>query len=490
VDVWDRCKRRWSYEYIWKIRTPQHPAAVLGGETHGHLESWLDRSTPPPFDVKSGAIAIHMIKNCPLPGTGVVERRFWFRTPLGHVYTGFIDWSGWWNDNGAGLWMPTVLDHKTSGNLNWAKTEEELHNDIQAVLYSVVAFIGFNTDTLRLFWNYGETKLKMKAYATKTVKTVVHLPVVMAKFNNVIEPEAAQMIAHREAGTDPMTFPVSPQSCGDFGGCPHKNRCNLSPMAQLGGTMTGQQPTMQQRMAALPTNGTAMNQPQLPAQPTALPGMQQPAALPGQPAAALPGHQVNTAGAATVLPGQQPTALPGQQPAALPVNLGSIPGQQPAALPGQQPAALPGQGPGQMAPAALPGQGPGQMAPAALPGQGPGQMAPAALPGAQQPAALPGVQQPAALPGQQQAAPPQQAYAPDVAPNPPESTQAQPPAEDPAKGKPGRPPGARNKAKTLTVEQQVYMGGVYAAMGIGNVPTENLATAGEAALTVFNTKFG
>jgi hypothetical protein len=232
LGTWDLCKRRWAYEYIWKIRSPPHPSAVLGTKVHSLLEAWLRDGTVPqpisqdPMDIKAARIATRMITTLVnhgvQPGHGVVERRFYLRTRRGHYYTGFIDWSGIFTDM-----MPTVLDHKTSSNVTrYGKTAADLHNDIQAVLYAVAGFVGFGVDTLRLFWNYGETKGR---FMTKPVETIVHLPVVANKFESVIEEEAAIIVAHKKAETHPECFPQNVDSCGAFGGCPHRQRCNPQP---------------------------------------------------------------------------------------------------------------------------------------------------------------------------------------------------------------------------------------------------------------------
>jgi hypothetical protein len=98
--------------------------------------------------------------------------------------------------------------------------------------------------------------------------------------------------------------------------------------------------------------------------------------------------------------------------------------------------------------------------------------------------------------GVPQQPPPQQAYAPDVAPNPPE-TGAQVPQQEAAtagaasKAGPGRPAGSRNTKKTFTIEQQVFLTGIQG--GISNPQwngkVELLLAAGNAALEAFQTKF-
>jgi hypothetical protein len=79
-----------------------------------------------------------------------------------------------------------------------------------------------------------------------------------------------------------------------------------------------------------------------------------------------------------------------------------------------------------------------------------------------------------------------------VAPNPPETGAAPPPpteAAEPKTGR-GRPKGVKNK--TLTVEQQVFVAGVAAAMQspAWDGSSALLVQAGDLAVEAFNAKYG
>jgi hypothetical protein len=467
IDKYDLCKRKWAFEYIWKLRQPPNASALLGLKVHDHLEKWLRDATPPPADTKAGKIATKMLVHLPPPGSGVVERHFYMQSARGIFYTGKIDWSA------IIALMATVIDHKTSGDINkYGLTEADLPTNIQAVMYAMAAFAGFNTDTVRLFWNYGETKGR---FATKPVSTVVHLPVIAPRFE-VIEEVAAEMVWHRNANTQPFSFPPTPDACGAYGGCPHRDRCNLTDAEMIGGLMETPGQTMEERMRAT-TPGANGTPPQTgaPPQPGAPP--QQPAQQPPQP------------GVAPQQPMQQQPAPP--QPGQQPMQQPGIPGAAPIQQPGVQ------QPPLQQAPLQQPPlqQAPLQQAPMQPPGPMP--MAPPGPP--QQPAGAPpppgqlapGQQPPqpgqVAPPGPDVGTPP---YAPDLAPNPPESGVVAPDAPAAEAGKKGRPPGSRNK--TLTIDQQVFMIGVTAAINAGGpgTPQEQLMQAGELALSAFKAKFG
>lgn len=428
IERYDLCKRRWAFEYIAGIRPPPHPSAKLGLEIHHELEHWLRSARPPNKDTKAGRIAARMIKHLPPPGTGTVERDFYFTTKNGHHYTGFIDWSGVFES------WPTTIDHKSTSNLQNAKTEVNLHNDVQAALYTLAGCAGFGTDEMQLFWNYGCTT--GRDAEVRPVKTRVKLSVVSEKFERIIEPTAAEMIELRVQAPDPMSFPPTSSACGAFGGCPHQQRCNLSAKERLFGTMN-QPPTLASRMASFPSagNGFAAN------------GFAPPPPPPGQ---------------APQAPPQMPAAPP-QAPA----PQGFVMPQQGGFAPPTPPQAQPSS---QAAPS-------GAFVPPSTPTQQAGAFAPPAP-----------AQAPPATPQQQLT------FSPEQAPNPPESGQVMPPAPEGAgKRSRGRPAGAKNKVKDEGGfdRETLFANAMFAMVQSPhwNGSPEMLFNAGEAALAAFDAKF-
>jgi hypothetical protein len=240
IDVFDQCKRKWAFQYILKIRSPPHPSAVLGSAVHAHLEQWLKYAVPPPQDSRAGLIATKMLVNLPPPGTGAVEKKFFMETARGHNYNGIIDWTG------LHLQRPTVIDHKTTSDWRYAKSENDLHSDTQGIIYAVAGLSGFGTEEIDLFWNYGLTGGRSD---TKSVKTTVHLTLVMEKFETVIEETAAEVLALYKQRPNPLDLPPTPSACSAYGGCPHQQRCNLTAEERIRGIMaTGQ--SMAERMKA------------------------------------------------------------------------------------------------------------------------------------------------------------------------------------------------------------------------------------------------
>ena len=319
TERFDRCKRRWGLEYIAGIRFPPHPSAQLGTDVHAVLEDWLAKGKPPNLKTKQGRIAARMIRNLPPPGTGITERRFYFTTHSGIHWTGFIDWSGIFHD------WPTVVDHKTTSNLGYAKTEQELLCDIQALTYTVAGCLGFQVDNLQLLWNYGSTKGQFEDHP---VYVRTHLPIVVEQFETVLEPMTHEMVWHRRNRTDPMLLPANPLACEDYGGCPHQHICQITPEQRTEALMNAPaQPTLAARLSNMPTfappGGTPSNIGGVPPHVYNQPPQAAPAFAPpqqgyqAQPPQPLPGF-ASPAPQGYAQPQQPPQAAPGfaapQQP--------------------------------------------------------------------------------------------------------------------------------------------------------------------------------
>lgn len=459
LEKYVRCHRAWAFEYIGGLRPPPKPSAELGTHVHAILEAWLMYGTPPDIRTKAGKIAAKMIANLPLPGTGVTERSSWFVTRNGFAYTFKIDWSGIF------FQWPTIIDHKTTGSLEWAKTEAGLHCDVQAVTYTIAGCLGFAVDDIQLMWNYGTTKDKDPIVVP--VRTRMRLQIAQEKFERVVEPIAAEIVAARTSRLNPHAFPPNPDACGDFGGCPHKHICNLTQEERLRALMNDQgQPTLAARLSTMPQGGFVP---------------------PGNGYAPPP----NGAPAAGYAPVQQQGFVPPQPQQQQPQQLQQP--QQPQQLQ-QQPQYVAPPQQGFVPPQATTNfQPPQPGAPAAQAAFVPPQ-------GTQMPLAFPSpVQQGIFPPGSPTVVPP---FNPNQGPNPPESG-AQMPQQQQASGEPektkrgrGRPRKAddetQNVAPVVELAKQIYADGVVNFMRNPNWngSIEQLIWAGDIALQAFHARFG
>lgn len=234
------CPRKWWYQSILGLPTPQNASAALGEAVHGQLEKYLNDGTPPDTSKPEGRIAEAGLKFLPAPGTVFTEVPMHGTdrnkkepgaddVPLpgamprlvvaGMPVNGYIDVLDVSADS------PVVLDHKTTGDLKWAKTESDLREDVQMVLYGsyaldVVASMGVEVDTVTVGHIVYLTKGAPLAKPTKVTLTRDHLALERKKIAETVE----DMKETAKART-PNAVPGEASSCNKFGGCHFKDKC-------------------------------------------------------------------------------------------------------------------------------------------------------------------------------------------------------------------------------------------------------------------------
>ena len=215
------CPRKWGWQYLDGHKPKSTAAAELGKEVHAILEKWLQYGTPPDPHTKPGKIAAAMVKQLPTPGKHLeVERKFQFEL-RGHHYRGFVD-LGYWKQRDSGVWV--VHDHKTTGDLMWALTEEELIHDIQAILYAKEAMDRHDVDEVELSWLYARTRSSPKP--TPRV-TKIHRDDVESGIE-VIETYTNEMAEIRAQKLPVLELEPNVMACGNFGGCDFVGKCQLT----------------------------------------------------------------------------------------------------------------------------------------------------------------------------------------------------------------------------------------------------------------------
>ena len=219
VQTFSDCKRKWAWRYVEGIETQPNAAAALGGAVHAELQKYLEGGEID-FTSETGYIAASGLEHLPKPGTvGIlVEQEFHFEGPSGHSYLGYKD-----------LELPGIIyDHKTTSDLRWQKTAEDLKKDIQAILYATDYFRKCpNEDEVELRWVYYQTKNTKKSAVTQLR---VNQTETWNRFLGV-EEIAEQM---SEAATKrALELPPSINHCSAYGGCPYEGNCNLSPFDKM-----------------------------------------------------------------------------------------------------------------------------------------------------------------------------------------------------------------------------------------------------------------
>lgn len=219
VQTFVNCPRAWSWRYIEGVADTPSPAAEKGRAVHAALEKYLAGGTID-FTDEIGYIAAAGVEHLPKPGTPglLIEQEFHFEGPSGHTYLGYKD-----------LEEPGIIyDHKTTSDLRWQKTEEELASDLQATLYAVDYFRKNPEDpAVELRWVYYQTKNTRKSAVTRTRVTQTET---WQRFL-AIEKTAEDMEVASTLRA--LELPPNIKHCDAYGGCPHQGRCNLSPFDKM-----------------------------------------------------------------------------------------------------------------------------------------------------------------------------------------------------------------------------------------------------------------
>jgi hypothetical protein len=122
IKTWRQCNRKWWYEKVAKIRQPTTKGQQLGTDVHELLEHYVEHGKVLP-DTLAGEIAraalpmVNMDAKC--------EHQFTLPLIDGIVATGRIDFTN----------VGVIEDLKTTSNMRYAKSSEELRSDPQAIIY-------------------------------------------------------------------------------------------------------------------------------------------------------------------------------------------------------------------------------------------------------------------------------------------------------------------------------------------------------------------
>ncbi len=247
VSTFELCPRKWAFLKIEKLEDPPSRFAQFGTETHAHLEEWFMFSRLPP-ETKTGRCARAILRHLPPPQTPRIDIEHEINVENGGVpFKGFIDVRILNRDP-----RPLVSDHKTTGDLKWAKAPEDLPDDVQATIYAHDTMIESGVDAVDLQWTYGT---RDRARSLPVVRTVTR-----AEITPRIEKTAESVQVMRELyeqQTPALDIEPDVRGCEAFGGCPFRDRCNLTPQKRMRSIMEQEHNAFVEKLKALKGNGAA-----------------------------------------------------------------------------------------------------------------------------------------------------------------------------------------------------------------------------------------
>lgn len=206
----------------------------------GQLQPYLRDGRPFDFSRESGYIAAAGLAYLPQPKTAglEVQKHFampsptWIDGPKGreHIGFGFQGYMDLWLPDSALVpdmpgGVPYVGDFKTTSDLKWALSKEDLSSDVQAMLYATNAIYETRAKAVDVSWMYFQTRGARKTKRTYLRVVADHVAEQFGQINET----ALEMKRIREGKPDPLQLPPNPEQCSAYGGCPHQKDCRLSP---------------------------------------------------------------------------------------------------------------------------------------------------------------------------------------------------------------------------------------------------------------------
>jgi len=280
VDTYLSCNRKWWFNKILGLEIPQHPSAAIGSEVHAQIEGYLEGAKG---QDTLGPIARTAIPFMPEPGTVNIESSIepLKLTAAGLPALGYIDVHNLRTD------PPEVLDWKTTSDLRWAKSEDDLQRNVQMTVYAKATLATFEQMGLRRppFVRLTHVAMVTKPpHRAQRTSTIIDVDTIEKNWAT-IEATVADMKTTALATTPDRVTP-NETTCGAYGGCAFRDRCRalkaVSHMLTNDNTGDTMSSTDQAGKASLLAKLAAKKAG------TAAPATPAPAAAPTAPAAAPP----------------------------------------------------------------------------------------------------------------------------------------------------------------------------------------------------------
>lgn len=254
IESWLQCQRKWGWERLNGIRS-SNKYAEFGIDAGKKQELWIKDGIVPDQATPIGAVVLKAMPHWPAPkNIDGAEVHVETKTERSH-YHGYLDVE-YFNPS-IGLWV--VGDLKTVGSFKYSLTETTLLDDIQFNIYALGVMDKRSVERVAGKWVYVE---RNKPHGTRAVNVQTDRKRVLTVFQDKIDPVAEQIhSAYRQYKTATELEP-NIHACSAYGGCPHIDRCNLSPLETMVSLMSKKQNLMDKFSGlgddnVIPINGAA-----------------------------------------------------------------------------------------------------------------------------------------------------------------------------------------------------------------------------------------
>ncbi len=251
VRVHEQCQRKGFQEQVLGLRAPDSIGKTFGTQYHLDWKTWFNDKKLPSQYTDTGIVARRAMHLYPAPGEGLLveygevteeDREAGVQGAIdevladGTIYVGAIDLA----DVRPAPQLKDgrrLYDHKSTVNMSYAKTADELRRDVSAVFYArrlrdlALKPLGIADRDMPARWVYAE-RIGKKVQEVDFLITGADM---RERWGKTLQ-SVKEMRALHDQG--PRWQDVTPNynACGDFGGCQFRAQCSLAKIRNNGAT--------------------------------------------------------------------------------------------------------------------------------------------------------------------------------------------------------------------------------------------------------------
>jgi hypothetical protein len=221
IRLFRECPRKWAWQYIFGHEQPETVALKQGTWSHLALEC-ISQGLPVPEEVPED-LAKRVEASLPyFHTTDTLRPEYSFELDLSEFDE---DFAGYTVTGTADRWHTCGIleDLKTTADLRYAKTEEQLRDDPQVQLYAYALFreLPDDQDEMQCRWVYVPKKGKKPP---KQVDFTINREWAEKKFEGLLTSMKAMISLYQEV-KDAAKVTGNRSMCSRYGGCPFKPHC-------------------------------------------------------------------------------------------------------------------------------------------------------------------------------------------------------------------------------------------------------------------------